>query len=155
MTRLARQRSVDEFPMSRPCAVRLPPGGRRRPADARRRLRRPGRRVREGHLPGQAAGWGTVQFEGSDGTLKQSNIGSDGTYSVQGVATGEAKVAVSSINPKSADFSQRVVEGRPPPPPRPEVKGWFPIPEKYDTPFKSGLVYPIKSGPNTIDIELK
>jgi hypothetical protein len=99
--------------------------------------------------------WGTVQFEGSDGMLKQGNINSDGTYAVPGVATGEAKVAVSSINPKSADFQPRVVEGRPPPPPRPEVQGWFPIPEKYDTPHKSGLVYPIKSGANAIDIDLK
>ncbi|HJZ54179.1 MAG TPA: hypothetical protein VKE74_04445 [Gemmataceae bacterium] len=99
--------------------------------------------------------WGTVQFEGSDGMLKQANINSDGTYSVQGMATGEAKVAVSSINPKSSDFQPRVVEGRPGPPPRPEVQGWFPIPDKYDTPHKSGLVYTIKSGPNTIDIDLK
>lgn len=99
--------------------------------------------------------WGTVQFEGSDGLIKQANINSDGTYAVQGVATGAAKVAVSSINPKSSDFQPRVVEGRPPPPPRPEVKGWFPIPEKYDTPHKSGLTYTIKAGDNTIDIELK
>jgi hypothetical protein len=99
--------------------------------------------------------WGTVQFEGSDGMLKQSNINGDGTYSVKGVAAGEAKVAVSSINPNSADFQPRVVEGKAPPPPRPKVEGWFPIPEKYDTPHKSGLVYTIKSGPNAIDIDLK
>jgi hypothetical protein len=99
--------------------------------------------------------WGTVQFEGSDGLVKQGNINSDGTYSVREVATGEAQVAVSSINPKSSDFQPRQAEGRPPPPPRPEVKGWFPIPDKYDTPHKSGLVYTIKSGPNTIDIDLK
>jgi hypothetical protein len=105
--------------------------------------------------------WGTVQFEGSDGVLKQGNINSDATYSVQSVATGQAKVAVSSINPNSSDFQprlaedrQRLEEGRPPPP-RPEVKGWFSIPEKYDTPYNSGLAYPIKSGANTIDIELK
>jgi hypothetical protein len=99
--------------------------------------------------------WGTVQFEGSDGILKQANLKSDGAYSVQGVATGEAKVAVSSINPNSSDFQPRVAKGRPAPPPRPAVKGWFPIPEKFDTPHKSGLTYTIKSGANTIDIELK
>lgn len=99
--------------------------------------------------------WGTVQFEGSDGMLKQSNINNDGTYSIPDVAAGEAKVAVSSINPKSSDFQPRVVEGRPPPPPRPEVKGWFPIPKQYDTPHSSGLTYPIKAGSNVIDIELK
>jgi hypothetical protein len=104
---------------------------------------------------GRALVWGTVQFEGSDGMLRQGNIKGDGTYSVQGVAAGEAKVAVSSINPSSADFQPRVVEGKAPPPPRPKVEGWFPIPERYDTPHKSGLTYTIKSGPNTIDIELK
>src|SRR3954468_2250572 len=104
---------------------------------------------------GKALVWGTVQFEGSDGMLKQGNINRDGTYSVQGLATGEAKVAVSSINPNSADFQPRVVEGKAPPPPRPKVEGWFPIPEKYDTPHRSGLTYTIKSGPNTFDIDLK
>jgi hypothetical protein len=99
--------------------------------------------------------WGTVQFEGSDNLVKQGNIEGDGTYCISGVATGEAKVAVSSINPKSSDFQVRQAEGRPPPKPRPEVKGWFPIPEKYDTPFKSGLTYSIKAGDNKIDIELK
>jgi len=104
---------------------------------------------------GKALVWGTVQIEGSDGVLKQSNISSDGTYSVQGLAPGEAKVAVSSINPSSADFQPRVVEGRPPPPPRPQVKGWFAIPAQYDTPHKSGLVITVKSGANPIDIDLK
>ena len=99
--------------------------------------------------------WGTVQFEGSDGIVKHGNIQPDGTYTVNGVATGEAKAAVSSINPSSSDFQPIQREGRPPRPPRPEVKGWFPIPEKYDTPFKSGLTYPIKRGNNEIDIELK
>jgi hypothetical protein len=99
--------------------------------------------------------WGTVQFEGSDNMLKQGNINPDGTYSISGVAVGEAKAAVSSINPKSSDFQlRRPQEGGPKTPPRTEVKGWFPIPTKYDTPFKSGLVYTIKSGDNTIDIDL-
>jgi hypothetical protein len=36
--------------------------------------------------------------------VKQGNINSDGTYSVRGVATGEANVAVNSMNPNSSDF---------------------------------------------------
>jgi hypothetical protein len=103
---------------------------------------------------GKTLVWGTVQFEGSDKMIKQGNIGSDGTYSISGLAVGEAKAAVSSINPKSSDFQVRQPEGRPAPKP-PEVKGWFPIPAKYDTPSKSGLTYPIKAGQNNIDIELK
>ena len=99
--------------------------------------------------------WGTVQIEGSDGIVKHGNIKPDGTYTVEEVATGDAKAAVSSINPTSSDFQPIQREGRPPRPPRPEVKGWFPIPEKYDTPYKSGLTYPIKRGENKFDIELK
>ena len=99
--------------------------------------------------------WGTVQFEGSDNQIRQANINSDGTYVIRGVAVGQAKVAVSSINPQSSDFQMRQVEGKPPPKPRPKVQGWFPIPEKYDTPYKSGLVYTIKRGENTFDIELQ
>lgn len=103
---------------------------------------------------GKALVWGTIQIEGSDGVLKQSNIGSDGTYSVQGLAPGEAKVAVSSLNPNSADFQPRVAEGHQPPP-RPQVKGWFPVPATYDTPHKSGVVITVKSGANAINIDLK
>ena len=99
--------------------------------------------------------WGTVQFEGSDNLLRQANINSDGTYVIRGVAVGQAKVAVSSINPQSSDFQMRQIEGKAPPKPRPAVKGWFRIPEKYDAPYKSGLVYTIKRGENKIDIELE
>src|SRR5205807_10369832 len=75
---------------------------------------------------GKALVWGTVQFEGSDKMVKQGNINSDGTYFISHVASGEAKAAVSSINPKSSDFQLRRPEGMQANP-RPEVKGWFPI----------------------------
>jgi hypothetical protein len=104
---------------------------------------------------GKNLAWGTVQFEGSDGIIHHGNIELDGSYSVSGVPTGEVKVAVSSINPKSSDFVPMQREGGPPPPPRPEIKGWFAIPEKYDKTFNSGLSYTIKRGENNIDIELK
>lgn len=97
--------------------------------------------------------WGTVQFEGSDNLVKSGNINSDGTFTVRGVATGEAKAAVSSINPASSDFQLRGPQAKAQA--RPEVKGWFKIPEKYDTPFGSGLTYEIKRGENKIDIDLK
>ena len=98
--------------------------------------------------------FGTVVFEGSDGMLRQGRIERDGSYSVTGVATGEAKVAVSSLNPKSSDFQLLQREDGPKPPPRPDYPGWFPIPDRYDAPYKSGLRYTIKGGANTINIEL-
>src|SRR6516162_7404846 len=77
---------------------------------------------------GKTLVFGTVQFEASDGTIKQANIETDGSYSIPGVPVGEAKVAVSSENPKSSNFQPLQREGQPPPKPLPEVKGWFPIP---------------------------
>jgi hypothetical protein len=99
--------------------------------------------------------FGTVQFEGKDGIIRSGNIERDGSYTVSGVATGETKVAVSSRNPKSSDFTPLQREGGPKLPPRPDYPGWFPIPEKYELTFKSGLIYAIKSGANTINIELE
>src|SRR5215467_3007456 len=75
--------------------------------------------------------FGTVQLEASDKTIKQANIEKDGSYSIPGVPVGEAKVAVSSLNPQSSDFQQLQREGQPPPKPRPKVVGWFPIPPEY------------------------
>jgi hypothetical protein len=98
--------------------------------------------------------WGTIQFEGSDGRLRQANIGRDGSYSVSRVTTGEVKIAVSSNNPKSGDFQARPAPGKKPKPP-PDVPGWFPIPQKYDTTFRSGLTHTVKSGQNTFDIDLQ
>jgi hypothetical protein len=103
---------------------------------------------------GKSLVWGTVQFEGSDGVVKHGNIKPDGSYTVEGVATGDAKLAVSSNNPQGSDFQPLQREGQPPRQPRPEVKGWFAIPEKYNTPFKSGLTYTIKRGSNEHDIKL-
>src|SRR5215813_2690773 len=99
--------------------------------------------------------FGTVQFEASDKTFKQGNIEQDGSYSIPGVPVGEAKVAVNSPNPKSGDFQPLQREGRPPPPPRPQIPGWFPIPTEYQDLSKPRLTYTVKSGPNTFDIQLK
>jgi hypothetical protein len=104
---------------------------------------------------GKALVFGTVQFEASDKTIKQANIAQDGSYSIPGVPVGEAKVAVSSDNPRSSAFQPLQREGMPPPPPLPEVKGWFPIPPGYQDLSKPKLTYTVKSGKNTYDIDLK
>jgi hypothetical protein len=104
---------------------------------------------------GKALVFGTVQFEASDGTIKQANIEPDGSYVIPGVPVGEAKVAVSSENPKSSNFQPLQREGQPPPKPLPEVKGWFPIPSGYQDLSKAKLTYTVKSGKNTYDIDLK
>jgi hypothetical protein len=100
--------------------------------------------------------FGTVQFEASDKTIKQANIKEDGTYSIAGVPVGEAKVAVSSINPQSSDFQPlHRGENLPPPKPRPKLPGWFPIPTDYQDLSKAKLTYTVTRGQNTHDIDLK
>jgi len=99
--------------------------------------------------------FGTVQFEARDGTIKQANIETDGSYSIPGVPVGEAKVAVSSDNPRSGAFQPLQREGMPPPTPLPEVKGWFPIPPEYQDLSKPKLTYTVKRGKNTYEIDLK
>jgi hypothetical protein len=99
--------------------------------------------------------FGTVQFEASDGTLKQANIDKDGNYAIQGLPVGEAKAAVNSPDPNSGDFQPLRREGDPAPPPRQKITGWFRVPPEYQNLAKPKLSYPIKSGQNHIDIELK
>jgi hypothetical protein len=104
---------------------------------------------------GKALVFGTVQFEASDGTIKQANIEPDSSYSIPGVPVGEAKVAVSSDNPKGSNFQPLQREGQPPPKPLPEVKGRFPIPKEYQDLSRPKLTYTVNRGNNTYDIELK
>ncbi len=72
---------------------------------------------------GKTLVWGTVQLEGSDGKIAQGNIEQDGSYSVRGVAIGQARVAVNSPDPKSITL---VVKRGKAPQPYPDVPGWFP-----------------------------
>lgn len=96
--------------------------------------------------------WGTVLIEGSDGGHRQGSIERDGTFYVEDLATGDAKVAVNSPNPKSITL---MTKGDRPPQKFPDVPGWFAIPDKYGAVDKSGVVYTIKRGENKFDIELK
>src|SRR5262249_44904016 len=97
--------------------------------------------------------FGTVLFHGRDG-VRQGSIEPDGSYTVRGVAVGEARVAVNSPSPKSIvlypnknpNYKQE---------PYPDVPGWFAIPDKYENVATSGLTYKIRGGSNSIDIELE
>ena len=104
---------------------------------------------------GKSLVFGTVQFEAKDGILKQANINPDGTYSIPAVVAGEVRAAVNSPNPNGGDFQPLIREGQEPPPPRPEIPGWFPIPAEYQNLSQPQLTYTVKGGKNTIDIELK
>jgi hypothetical protein len=117
--------------------------------------------------------FGTVMFIGADNQPRYGIINPDGTYLVRGVPSGKAKITVASPNPVQppdargagrvdrAQIGDRKPEGEGEPSatataqPAPEVaKSWFPIPEKYAEPDKSGLAFDVKRGTNTFDIIL-
>src|SRR5262245_9299438 len=83
---------------------------------------------------------GTVLLHGRDG-LRQGNIEPDGSYTVLDVASGEARVAVNSPNPKSIDVypGKKGKKAEP----YPDAPGWFPIPKEYEKIETSGLTYTI------------
>lgn len=101
----------------------------------------------------KAVVFGTVLFLGRDGP-RQGNIAPDGSYTVRGIATGQARVAVNSPDAKGI---QLYPNKNPKYKQEPYVSppGWFPIPKQYESVETSGLVYTIRGGTNTINIELK
>jgi hypothetical protein len=98
--------------------------------------------------------YGTVLFVGSDGSSVQAMIQRDGNYSADGVAVGDAQVAVNSPNPKSIGIFTTWKNPAKKPPPL-EIPGWFEIPTRYGDVTTSKLNLAVKGGSNTFDIELK
>lgn len=115
---------------------------------------------------GKPVVFGTVVLIGEDGLPKSGPIQPDGTFRVSGAKTGTAKVAVSSPAPpgvvlagKKAGVGRDAGDDRTPrdagPPVSPEVvKGWFPIPDRFADPTRSGQTAEVKSG-QPLEIDLK
>jgi hypothetical protein len=96
-------------------------------------------------------GYVLLQFD--DGNSVNGQIATDGTYSISTPFTGHAKVAVGSPKPSKPADDKR---GGPPVDPStiPDPAKWVEIPAKYADPATSGKEATIKSGKNTIDIDL-
>ncbi|MCI0376193.1 MAG: hypothetical protein L0215_01170 [Gemmataceae bacterium] len=98
--------------------------------------------------------FGTILIQGSDGNARQGNIATDGSFSVRGLAVGQARVAVNSPDPKGITL----LPNRNPnykQDPYPDVPGWFALPNRFEDVSTSGLTYQINGGNNTINIELE
>jgi hypothetical protein len=105
---------------------------------------------------GKPLAMGTVFMVGADGIAVPAVINPDGTYRIEGVANGLAKISVSSPKPATPEMIARARKGRPPanPPPAQDVANWFEIPEKFADPQTSGLTVELKGGENLHDIVL-
>jgi hypothetical protein len=107
---------------------------------------------------GRAVVYGSVVFLGADKKARSGVIGPDGSYAVEGVPPGEVKISVLSRDPskgRSAARGQKPARPGEKPSATPEaVKGWFPLPPKYESPDGSGLSYTVSPGGVTYDIEL-
>lgn len=105
---------------------------------------------------------GKVTFVASDQKVKTSPIGTDGSYSIDKVTVGPAKIAVDppippapmmppgmKMDPSKMDAP---AASAPPPPPKSQEPSF---PQQYQDPEKSGLTHTVISGKQQHNIELK
>ena len=91
-----------------------------------------------------------------------AEIQSDGTYSIQKVPLGPARVCVTAVDPKVQEEIKRILtasktpgpDGKMPPKPYIDPKKLHLIPEKYNSPENSGLTLEVQKGSTTYDIPL-
>lgn len=118
---------------------------------------------------GQALGGGTVIFYSEGKGSAESQIGPDGSYSIDKIAAGPVKVAVETASAKPVAPDPRR-PAMPTPPPDQTPKGadtslynassapkgkYVAIPETYGNPATSGLTYDVKAGSQQKDFDLK
>lgn len=108
---------------------------------------------------------GNISFVSSKGAVS-GEINEDGTYTVDGVPTGEARISVDteSINPQIVGGGQQNTAPKGVTVPsdyqagggtKVDPKRYVKIPEKYADPDTSDLTFKVGSGSNTYDIDLK
>lgn len=107
---------------------------------------------------------GTVVVRGSDGVDIPGTIQRDGSYTVQGVASGTVKIAIISRDPtfhakemaaraaaKKREAGKRGADAEV----TPETIPWFPLPDKYESVETSGVTTSLSAGANQFDIVLQ
>jgi hypothetical protein len=109
---------------------------------------------------GQPLNGGSVIFADSSGTLVQTQIGTDGKFTAQGVSVGNNKIAVYYVDNRINEYAQEIASrgkgGLQPMAsmPKLDTSEMLTLPAQYSTPDKSGLSFDVKSGQNNYDIDI-
>jgi hypothetical protein len=106
---------------------------------------------------------GQIQFQAGNGKIFAADIDKDGKYTVTGVPSGSAKIAVSYIDPKVTEYWKAMSAGgrgnpeggKAPSLPKGDPDQFNKIPANYADFAGSGLTFDVKKGSNTHDVELK
>jgi len=103
---------------------------------------------------------GSVTLLSADRTARSGVIAPDGSYAVERVPTGTVKIAVISRDPakgRSAVPGQKLARAdkKGTAPQDAAARGWFPLPQKFESVETSGLDCTVDSGRVSHDLELK
>ena len=109
---------------------------------------------------GRPVVYGSVILVAADNKARSGVIEPDGSYAVEGIWLGPAKIAVISPDPSKGRRARRDE-----PPPRSDNNGkplsktpppgWFPLPTRFEDPAASGLTCVVDSSRVSHDIEMK
>jgi hypothetical protein len=104
--------------------------------------------------------YGSITFLSADKTAHSGVIEPDGSYTVEGVPRGTAKIAVISHDPSKGRSTIRAREAGPPEqgktnPPTTADNAWFPLPPSLENAKDSGLECTVDSSRVALDIDLK
>jgi hypothetical protein len=109
---------------------------------------------------GRPVVYGSVIVLSADKTARSGVIEPDGSYTVEGVAPGDVKVAVLSHDPakgrsvlrgeRTSHLGRKGAAAA-----KAAVKGWFPLPRKFEDPETSGYGSTVGTGRVRYDIELR
>lgn len=100
---------------------------------------------------GKPLAWGSVTLIAADGSAHQAGLEPDGSFRLDLVPTGPARVGVSSPDPaprKGQEPNPRVAS-----PPALPPGAWFPLPDKFANPQTSGLTVQVGGGPADLDLK--
>jgi hypothetical protein len=112
---------------------------------------------------GEPVTFGAVAIYGADGQTASGRIDADGHYTVDKVPIGDVKMAVLTPNPTTPKGSSKgrlkskgkVKYSGAEVPSMDWVSKFVAIPARYKDPDQSGLTFTVKSGEQTIDLDLK